>query len=603
MKTFLKRYLSFLPLVLAIAALAVSLLLPSSCANTTESPGGGPKDSIPPVIVWIDPLPGTVNVPLDASISITFNEFVTIKDSKSIVLSPPQSKAPTTKMRARTVIVSFEEDLLPNTTYTLDLTNAIADNNEGNLYPGYTLAFSTGPSLDSMAVTGTVLDCNTLNPIQGATVMLYKDHSDSAVFLSRPDAMVKTDEWGFFSLRNIQDTVYRLYAIVDAMNDYKYDPQNDQIAFVDSFVVPSLIVSDTLPELLKYDMKDTLHCMARNSQYELLMFTESTAKQMIKDKGRTDARTAYVSFTAADAQIDSIWVGGLSFDKLITQFSPRRDSLEIWINDRRPAPDTLHLFVDYLKTDDSTGVLTPTLEHLKLANPNRTSYSKSSRRDIKHEDTTCVITLTVTSDMVEQYGFGMEFNYPLIYENFDSVQLISLNPKQQESLMKFTVERDSTNLRKYSIKPVEKLQQGYEYTLKVPHRMFRNINGHYSDSCEVSVSLPKDDKLSSLTMSMTGVRHKYIVELLDENRKNTLRSYVITSDQDLLFPYLKAGKYTVRITQDINRNGIVDSGILLEHKQPEKVMFYKLKDGSYVLTIPEGMEITQALDLGKYFED
>lgn len=599
----MRRLLSFVPIFLVLAAVAVTMLLPSSCANTTQSPGGGRKDTIPPVITWIDPLPGSVNVPLDATISITFNEFVTIKDSKSIVLSPPQSKAPTAKMRARTVIVSFEEDLLPNTTYTLDLTNAIADNNEGNLYPGFTLAFSTGSTIDSMAVTGTVLDCNTLNPIQGATVMLYKDHSDSAVFKHRPDAVMKTDEWGYFALRNIQDTCYRLYAIVDAMNDYVYDPQNDQIAFVDSLVVPKIVVSDTLKELLKYDMADTLNCMARNSEYELLMFTESTAKQMIKDKGRMDARSAYISFTAADAQIDSLWIGGLPFDRIITQFNPRRDSLEIWVNDRRPAPDTLHVFVDYMKTDDSTGVLVPYLDHLKLPNPQKSTYSKSSRRDVKHEDTTCVITLSATSELVEQYGFEMEFNYPIIYENFDSMQLISINPKQQEALMKFTVERDSTNLRKYRVMPKESLQQGYEYTLKVPHRMFRNINGHYSDSADVSVSLPKDDKLASLTMSLTGVRHKYLVELLDEKRATVLRNYVIDSDRDLLFPYLKAGKYTVRITQDVNRNGIVDSGVLLEHKQPEKVMFYKLKDGSYVLDIPEGMDITQPLDLGKYFDD
>ena len=599
----MKRFLSFLPLILALALVALTVLLPSSCANTSGSPGGGRKDSIPPVITWIDPLPGSVNVPLDASISITFNEFVTIKDSKSIVLSPPQSKTPTTKMRARTIIVSFEEDLLPNTTYTLDLTNAIADNNEGNLYPGFTLAFSTGPTIDSMAITGTVLDCNTLNPIQGATVMLYKDHSDSALFKHRPDAVMKTDEWGYFALRNIQDTLYRLYAIVDAMNDYIYDPQNDQVAFADSLVSPTIVVNDTLKELLKYDMKDTVNCMARNSEYELLMFTESTAKQMIKDKGRVDARSAYISFTASDAQIDSLWIGGLPFDRIITQFSPRKDSLEIWVNDRRPAPDTLHIFVDYMKTDDSTGVLTPYLDHLKLPNPQKNTYSKSSRRDVKHEDTTCVLTLTATAELVEQYGFGMEFKYPIIYENFDSMSLISLNPKQQESLMKFTVERDSTNLRKYSVKAVDGLQQGYEYTLKIPHRMFRDINGHYSDSASVSVSLPKDDKLASLTMSLSGVRYKYLVELLDESRKNVLRSYVIDGDRDLLFPYLKAGKYTVRFTQDINRNGVVDSGILLEHKQPEKVMFYKLKDGSYVLDIPEGMDITQTLDLGKYFED
>ena len=118
-------------------------------------------------------------------------------------------------MRGKTVIVYFEEDLLPNTTYTVDLTGAIADNNEGNMFPGFTTVFSTGDSIDSMYITGLVQDCNTLMPIKGATVMLYKDQRDSAVFLERPVAAVKTDDWGYFALQNIQDTVFRVYAIVD----------------------------------------------------------------------------------------------------------------------------------------------------------------------------------------------------------------------------------------------------------------------------------------------------------------------------------------------------------------------------------------------------
>ena len=176
-----------------------------------------------------------------------------------------------------------------------------------------------------------------------------------------------------------------------------------------------------------------------------------------------------------------------------------------------------------------------------------------------------------------------------------------LNPRQQEATAKVTVEQDSLNLRKYIIRPEVELQAGYEYFLKVPHRMFKDINGFYNDSTEVKVSLPKDDKLSSMSLILSGVNNKYIVDLLDEKRKNVLRSYIIESDATLTFPYLKAGKYSIRITEDLNRNGVVDTGNLLEHKQPEKVKFYKLEDGTLLINIPEMVEIEQTIDVAEMF--
>lgn len=575
----------------------------NSCANTTTPPSGGDKDTIPPVITDIYPLPGTTRVPThNTKISITFNEYVTVKDAKSIFLSPPLEKSPKYKMRGKSLVVYFESDLAENTTYTLDLTNAIADNNEGNMYPGYTLVFSTGDQIDSMAITGVVRDCSTLQPIQGATVMLYKDHADSAVFLHRPDAAVKTDAWGFFSIRNIADTTYRLYALKDESSNNIYDPDNDLIGFCDSLIRPTLVASDDLPELKKYDMEDTLNCMARNAQHELVLFRERPSKQLIVNKVRTQPRAAYITFMAPDAMIDSMWVKGFPANRLITQFNIEKDSLEIWINDRRRAPDTLHLFVDYMKTD-SLGALVPFTEHVRLAMENAGSKSKSSRRDIKHEDTTCVMKVTAEPENIEQKGFEIEFNFPIIYENFDSVTLTAVNPRQQESRMKFNVTRDTLNLRKYVLMPDGKLMSGYEYKLKVPERKFRDINGFYNDSSEVKVSLPKDDKLSLLSLNLTGVGHKYIVDLLNEKRDQVLRSYIVEKDCVLSFPYLKAGKYSVRITEDINKNGIVDTGDLLKHRQPEKVMFYKLKDGSYVIDIKESTELEQKIDIGKLFSE
>lgn len=572
-----------------------------SCANTTTPPTGGPKDTIPPVITEIYPVMGQTQVPTHKTqLKVMFNEYVTVKDPKSIFLSPPLEKSPKFKLKGKGVVVYFESDLDSNKTYTLDLTNAIGDNNEGNMFPGFTLVFSTGDVIDTMMVTGIVQDCNSLKPLKGATVMLYKDHADSAVFLKRPDAAVKTDEWGFFCLRNIQDTVYRMYAIIDDNNNNKYDPETEKIAFIDSLFKPVKYVIDSLPELQKYDMKDTVNCLARETEVELNIFKEKPSKQMIVNKERVGERTAYITFMAPYAQIDSIWVKDVPAEKLITQFNIMQDSLEIWVNDPRPQPDTMFLNVRYLKTD-TLGMLNPFTEELKLLKPKKTA-GKSSARDIKKEDTLAVFTLEAKPETVEQYGFTIEFAYPLVESAFDSLVFRYVNPRQQESIGKYTYTQDSLNLRKYVITPTEKLQPGYEYFLKVPHRKFRDINGFYNDSSEVKVTLPNDDKLSTLVLNLSNVKNKYIVDLLNEKRDKVLRQYIVENDQALLFPYLKAGKYSIRITEDINRNGIVDTGILLEKKQPEKVMFYKLEDGTFLIDIPEMMEIEQNLDVQAMFE-
>ncbi len=578
------------------------MIFSHGCANTTTLPSGGPKDTIPPIITAIYPGLGATEIPREKTrLILEFNEYVKVKDGKSLFLSPPMEKAPKYKLKGKSVVIYFEEPLDSSRTYTLDVTNAIVDNNEGNPFPGFTLVFSTGDVVDSMLVTGLVQDCNTLKPLKGATVMLYKDHADSAVFLKRPDAAVKTDDWGFFCLRNIQDTVYRMYALIDDNNNNKYDPDAEKIAFLDSFVKPVVVVNDSLPEILKYDMEDTVACLARKTEYELNVFREKPSKQMIVNKERVGDRTAYVTFMAPYAQVDSLWIKGVQPENIITQFNILQDSLEIWVNDPKEQPDTFYVNVKYMKTD-TLGLLNSTVDELKLVNPNRKTFGKSSKRDLKHEDTIAVFTAEAKPETVEQYGFTMEFKYPVVETAFDSLVLRSVNPKQEEKLAEYTVERDSMNLRKYIIRPVDKMLPGYEYFLKVPYRKFRDINGFYNDSTEVKVSLPNDDKLSTMNLVLSNVNNKYIVDLLNEKRDNVLRSYIIDRDQTLVFPYLKAGKYSIRITEDLNRNGIVDTGILLEHKQPEKVKFYKLKDGTFLIDIPEMTELEQNIDIVEMFK-
>lgn len=597
MKRFLSRFFPIIPVAMVLGMTIFS----HSCANTTTPPSGGPKDTIPPIITEIYPLLGQTNVPVHKTkLFVEFNEYVTVKDPKSLFLSPPLEKSPKFKLKGKGVLVYFESDLDSNKTYTLDLTNAIGDNNEGNMFPGFTLVFSTGDVIDTMMVTGIVQDCNSLTPLKGATVMLYKDHADSAVFLKRPDAAVKTDDWGFFCMRNIQDTVYRMYAVIDENNNNKYDPESEKIAFIDSLFRPVVVVKDSLPELLKYEMTDTVNCLARNTEVELNVFREKPSKQMIVNKERIGERTAYITFMAPYAQIDSIWVRGVPADRLITQFNLMQDSLEIWVNDPKPQPDTMFLNVKYLKTD-TLGMLNSFTEEIKLLKPRKTP-GKSSKKDMKKEDTLAVFKVEANPETVEQYGFVIEFTYPLVESAFDSLVFRMINPRQQESIGKYSVRQDSLNLRKYIVTPKDKLQAGYEYFLKIPHRKFKDINGFYNDSSEVKVMLPNDDKLSTMLLNLTNVKNKYIVDLLNEKRDKVLRSYIVDSDRTLIFPYLKSGKYSIRITEDLNRNGIVDTGILLEKKQPEKVRFYKLEDGTFLIDIPEMMEIEQNLDVEKMFE-
>ena len=593
----------FLPLVPAGLILG-SLMFPSGCANTTTPPTGGPKDTIPPVLTKVAPLPATVNVPTKKTkLRFTFNEYVKVKDANGIFLSPPLEKKPKSAIHGKSLDVTFESDLDSNTTYTLDLTGAIADNNEGNLFPGYTLVFSTGEKIDSMCVTGLVQDCSTLMPVKGATVLLYKDHSDSAVFLKRPFAAAKTDDWGFFCVRNIQDTVYRVYAIKDENNNNKYDPESERIAFLDSLLRPTIVYNDSLYEFKKFDMKDTALCLARHAQIELNLFRERPSKQLIVKKERVGPRTAYITFMAPDAVIHDIRIKGLPREKLIRQFNIQRDSLELWVNDQRKMPDTLQLVVKYDKTD-TTGKLFPQEELIKL------TYSKELRaemmkkennfRDRKHEDTIAVMTTKADPTTIEQYGFDIEFKYPLIQEAWDSLGYRIVNPRQQETRGKVKVIRDSTNLRHFRVMPEEPFQLGYDYYLKIPHRKFRDINGFYNDSTQMKVTLPNDEKLSSITLELSGVHNRYLVELLSEKRDKVIRSFVVDGNRDVVFPYLKQGNYCIRITEDKNRNAMVDTGNLLEKRQPEKARFFK-QDDKFLIKVLERAEMVWKLNLEEMF--
>jgi len=599
----LRKNIIYNSTILVLAA--AYLLNASSCASTKAAPTGGPKDTIPPVVTAFLPAENTTSFPIEkGEITLTFDEYVQIKDAnKNIILSPPQKKAVKTRIKGKNVVVSFQEPLDTNQTYSLNFGAGIVDNNEGNPLYGLSYSFSTGKYIDSLMLSGTVVDAFSLFPIENATIALYLVAKDSTVITDRPDAIARSDKWGYFTVRNLKPLPYHVFAYTDGNTNNRYDQGGEQIAFLDTTITPTKVMKKDSPELQYYDPKDTLACLQRPSEMTLNLFTEKSPIQFIKEYKRFSRRGMGIRFNAENATIDSIGIKGIGKERLVTQNNITNDSLTVWIKGGNKIADTLLFSLKYLKTD-SLGKLSPTVENLRMVAPYEKKENrrrdKSSKDDEKRKDL-LEFDIYANNKSVEQEGIVLEFKEPLIDINLDTISFRMRNPKMVESDVKFTVEQDMPQITRYIIKPEMQFEKGNDYEIYFPTAAFRDINGFTNDSSVTKISLPTDDNLSSITFEMKNVDARYIVELVNPSRSQVFRKYIIDNDCDLLFPYLSAGDYSLRITEDKNKNGIIDTGDLLKRKQPEKVMLYSLDSGNDIINIAERTDLVQSIDLRKMF--
>lgn len=596
---------------IVVTGIFTSLIFSKSCANTSTPPEGGPKDTIPPVIVEVLPADMSINHPRDirhSQVSFEFNEYVALNNPSSyIFLSPPQTKPPTAKIKGKKVVVSFAEPLDSSRTYSLSLGEAVKDNNEGNPFPPYTHSFSTGDHIDSLFVSGNIVEASTMLPMPNITVLFHTDPSDSAIFKVLPKAAAKSDLWGYFTVRNLPaDTVYRVFAIEDLNNNCLYDPDQERVAFLDTLVLPSHVMRDSLPELLSFNMTDTAACLSRPAQLSLSMFKEVSQRQILRAKERVSRRQMYLKFSAPYPQIDSLIIDGIPDEKLIKEYNFYRDSIVIWINDQGGVNDTLQMRLSYMKTDDSLNILVPVTDTIRMIRPKAKMVENRWGEMVEEVDTLAAYTVDATPETIDQNGIIITFESPMIVTPFDSITIMAKNTREQISPAMFTVEQDTANIKKYILRLEEKLVPGFEYTLRIPDSLFMDIDGIYCDSLVQKITLPQDENLSSLTIEASNVNEKYLVELVDEKRTKVFRSYQIDTASVLEFPYLKAGKYSIRITEDKNGNGQVDTGSLLDKKQPEKVLMLKVSESmgsdAYIMDIPERTELIQTIDIGEMFK-
>ena len=568
-------------------------LFSHSCANTKAAPSGGPKDTIPPVLLKIEPADRTRNMPTaDVKIALTYDEYTVVKEASGIYLSPPTKHSPTAKVKGKSIVVTLRDTLAENTTYTIDFNNALADNNEGNMAPRFTYVFSTGDTIDSMYLTGTVLDCEKLTPVKGALVALYEDLSDSACMLSLPAAATRTDDWGYFVIRNVKPVAYQIYAYSDEDRDNLYMQGEDYIAFHDTLFTPTLIVSDSVYELKSFNMKDTLDCQKRESQLSLLLFKETASRQFIKNKGRTDQKKGFIRFNARNTVLNSFQIFGVDSTAITTHFTPERDSMDFWINTSYTLPDSLLLTVEYMKTD-SLGNLAMTKEDIAVSLNDEQKKALASKAK---EDTLINVTYTCKNENVEQDGITITFPDPLATIDTSAILFVATNPKNQNDTIAFVFEKDSTLFEVYHMQSSQKYQTGYKYEVIYPEGTFHDIYGRKNKENKIDIQLPNTDKTGSITLNISGIHDtRYIIELVSADKKNVFRKFTVDKDTQLYFPYLAAGEYTFRITEDRNGNGIFDSGNLLERKQPEKVIMFKKPDGTEIIDLPEQTDIEQDL--------
>ncbi|MBR0534544.1 MAG: Ig-like domain-containing protein [Bacteroidales bacterium] len=582
--------------ILLIVLTALCCLFSHSCANTKAAPSGGPKDTIPPVLIKIDPEQNTRNMPLaDVKIALTYNEYTVVKEASGVYLSPPTKHAPSVKVKGKSILVTLRDTLAENTTYTIDFNNALADNNEGNLAPRFTYTFSTGDSIDSMYLTGTVLDCQKLTPVKGVLVALYEDLSDSACMVSLPAAAGRTDDWGFFVIRNIKPRPYRIYAYSDDDKDNLYLQGEDFIAFNDSLFTPELIVRDSIYELGTFNMKDTVACEMRKSEVSLLLFKETASRQFIKNKGRKDNKRGFLRFNAQNTVLNSFQIFGVDSTAITKHFSPEMDSMDFWIDTPYPLPDSLLLSVEYLKTD-SLGNLVMTKEDVAISMTDEEKAALNS--DQAKADTLIRADYECKNENVEQDGITIRFPDPVSRFSTDSILFIATNPKNQNDTISFSFEKDEHEFETYHLQSSQPYQTGYKYQVIFKKNAFYDIYGRKNKENVIDIELPNTDKTGSITLNVKGIKESnYIIELVSSDMKQVYRKFNTDKDTKLYFPYLNAGKYTFRITEDRNRNGIFDTGNLLERKQPEKVIVFKLPDGNGIIELPEQTDIEQDLQL------
>ena len=588
LKNRIKANTLFLPFYLLVFLLLVS------CAKMGQ-PDGGWFDETPPKVIGASPADGAVNVN-QKKINIYFDEFIKLDNpSEKVVVSPPQLEQPEIKGAGRRIQISLVDSLKANTTYTIDFSDAISDNNEGNPMGNYTYSFSTGAAIDTMEVSGHVLESENLEPVKGILVGLYADHADSA-FRTKPMLRVsRTDSRGRFVIKGVAPGSYRIYALQDQDGDYKFSQKSEKIAFSHDIIVPSCkpdVRQDTTwvdsLHIKSIDQVDYIHFLPDN--IVLRAFTEPLTDRFFLKAERQKANSFTLFFSYGDSILPQI--KGLNFDAenaFLVEASEKKDTITYWLKDTALVnQDTLLMDITYRMTD-STGVLVnktdsaqeilskePYAKRMKNMEKELAAWTKKQEKKKKkgepYDSVMEVKPLNVQLSVSSQFDPDQNviFSFPTPLAKVDTAA-IHLYAKHDTLWYRAPMEFLPLENRKYELRG--EWRPDIEYSLEVDSAAFEDIYGLASKPIKQGFKVNSLDTYGTLLVNITSLHDlPLIVQLLDAQDKVIKETKTVNGVAE--FYYLKPQKYYMRLIVDRNNNGKWDTGNYASDQQAEEVYYY-----------------------------
>lgn len=588
LKNRIKANTLFLPFYLLVFLLLVS------CAKMGQ-PDGGWFDETPPKVIGASPADGAVNVN-QKKINIYFDEFIKLDNpSEKVVVSPPQLEQPEIKGAGRRIQISLVDSLKANTTYTIDFSDAISDNNEGNPMGNYTYSFSTGAAIDTMEVSGHVLESENLEPVKGILVGLYADHADSA-FRTKPMLRVsRTDSRGRFVIKGVAPGSYRIYALQDQDGDYKFSQKSEKIAFSHDIIVPSCkpdVRQDTTwvdsLHIKSIDQVDYIHFLPDN--IVLRAFTEPLTDRFFLKAERQKANSFTLFFSYGDSILPQI--KGLNFDAenaFLVEASEKKDTITYWLKDTALVnQDTLLMDITYRMTD-STGVLVnktdsaqeilskePYAKRMKNMEKELAAWTKKQEKKKKKgepydsvmEMKPLDVQLSVSSQFDPDQNVIFSFPTPLAKVDTAAIHLYA---KHDTLWYRAPMEFLPLENRKYELRG--EWRPDIEYSLEVDSAAFEDIYGLASKPIKQGFKVNSLDTYGTLLVNITSLHDlPLIVQLLDAQDKVVKETKTVNGVAE--FYYLKPQKYYMRLIVDRNNNGKWDTGNYASDQQAEEVYYY-----------------------------
>ncbi len=581
-----------------------------SCASVGRIEGG-PIDVDPPVFLRSTPVPGALDYD-KPRVRIEFDEYIKLENpGEKVVISPPQVEQPEIKASGKRIIVNLVDTLKPNTTYTIDFSDAIEDNNEGNPLYDFAFTFSTGDHIDSMIVSGILLNAADLEPVKGMLVGLHANLQDSAFTTLPFDRVGRTDSRGRFSIRGVAPGEYRIYGLMDGDQNYRFSQPSENIAYNDSLIIPTCeqrMRQDTMwIDTLTYDTiisRQYTHFLP--DDVILFGFKETTtrARRLAKSERPVPQRFS-LYFTAPDDTLPRL--RGLNFDAtdafIIEKPTGRIDTLDYWIKDSLIyLQDTLQMELTYLYTDtlDQLVPRTDTLSLVSKVKP-KTEEEKAKEREEKEKQRKKRRKKgDKDADLPETEFLTMDVYAPSSLDIYDYLTLTFTEPvtridtaafhlKQKVDTLwndiPFDFLQDTADIKKYNI--FADWLPGESYSLEIDSTAIHGLYGLFTDKVKKEFKAKRLEDYGQIFFDITGADSIAFVELLDAQDK-VLRTVPVTEGK-ADFYYLAPGKYCARLINDTNGNGRWDTGNYAEKRQPESVYYYW-----QVIELKANFDITQS---------